>query len=287
MSSGIPDRRRPAGYIIALLIVSLVPMQANAGDKAPMNPTEVLHELGSWDPSKFVDLTHAFYPGIPHEEDLGDETVTPLFSHQPGVGKMGDGYAMDRYSLIGQWGTHVDPPIHFIDGMRTLDEIPVQEMILPLVVLDIHKQAAADPDYVISLEDVHNWEQQHGPIPAHSFVALRTDWSKRWPNKAAFYNRDKDGVAHYPGWSRPVLQYLDVTRNVTAIGHETSDTDPGIVASRGKYPLEAYHLGNNKYQIEMMANLDKLPPSGAVIIATWPKPRHGSGFPARVFALIP
>lgn len=284
-----PKRNHKTTLLTTLALAVLLtatPFAAGAATKSP-TPEQVLKALASWDPHKLVDLTHSFYPGIPHEAILGDETITPLFSHTPGVGKLGDGASLDRYSLIGQWGTHVDPPIHFIKGLRTLDQIPIKEMILPLVVIDIHKQVEKDPDYVVTMKDVHAWEKRYGPIPGHSFVALRTDWSKRWPDKKAFYNRDKNGVGHYPGWSKPVLKYLDETRDVTAIGHETSDTDPGIVASKGHYPLEAYHLSHNKYQIEMMANLDKVPPSGAVIIATWPKPRHGSGFPARVFALIP
>ena len=199
---------------------------------------------------------------------------------------MGDGARIDRYSFPGQWGTHVDPPVHFVNGLRTLDEITLREMIAPLVVIDIHKQAELNPDYAVTMADIEQWETNNGRIPDSAFVALRTDWSKRWPDVKRYYNYDDTGVGHYPGWSKEVLEFLHTHRNIVAIGHETADTDPGVFGSIGQYPLETYHLQQNKYQIEMMTNLDQLPESGAVIIATWPKPKSGSGFPARVFAIV-
>jgi kynurenine formamidase len=137
------------------------------------------------------------------------------------------------------------------------------------------------------MDDVRRWESRHGRIPAGAFVALRTDWSKRWPDEAAMQNLDASGVSHYPGWSKPVLQYLYETRRITASGHETTDTDPGLAVARDDYALESYVLGTNHYQIELLANLDRVPEAGALVMVTFPKPLNGSGFPARVVALIP
>jgi kynurenine formamidase len=197
------------------------------------------------------------------------------------------GFRTHRYSFVGQWGTHVDPPAHFVPGLRTLDQIDVREMLLPLVVLDIHRQAAADPDYVVTMADVRTWEMRHGMIPLGAFVALRTDWSKRWPNQQAMYNHDTDGVDHFPGWSQEVLTYLCEVCQVTAIGHETIDTDPGIISSRDEYPLECYVLSQDRYQVELLANLDQVPETGGLIVVSFPKPCSGSGFPARAFAIVP
>ena len=86
------------------------------------------------------------------------------------------------------------------------------------------------------------WEKEHGQIPAGAFVAMRTDWSKRWPDAAKMENKDANGVAHYPGWSLAVLKYLYEDRKITASGHETTDTDPGIAASKDDYSLETYIL---------------------------------------------
>ena len=116
---------------------------------------------------------------------------------------------------------------------------------------------------------------------------MRTDWSKRWPDAATMENKDANGVAHYPGWSLPVLKYLYEERKITASGHETTDTDPGIAASKGDYSLETYILSTNHYQIELLTNLDQVPESGAIVVVAFPKPKGGSGFPARVFAILP
>ena len=236
---------------------------------------------------RFVDLTHAFNPGIPHWPGFDPETRTTTYSFTPGTGTKGAGFFAQTYTLPGQWGTHVDPPAHFIAGKRTVDQIDVREMVLPLVVLDVSRQAARDPDYQVTMDDVRAWEARHGAIPAGAFVALRTDWGKRWPDAARMRNEDADGVAHYPGWRLDVLRYLYETRGITASGHETTDTDPGISTSKDDYALETYILSRDRYQIELLANLDQVPEAGAIAIVTFPKPEGGSGFPARVFAILP
>ena len=253
----------------------------------PPETTAVLRALTGWERGKIVDLTLPFYPGMPHREALGDEVIEPLFAHKPGVGRIGTGAQLDRYTLVGQWGTHVDAPVHFGAGMRSVDQLRADEMILPLVVLDIHAAVQENPDYVVSMDDVRRWEEQHGVIPERAFIVLRSDWSKRWPDASAYFNTDAQGISHTPGWSEAVLRYLDLDRQAVAIGHETPDTDPGVVASAGTYPLESWHLRQDRFQIEMLCNLDRVPAAGAVAIVTWPKVKGGSGFPARVIALLP
>jgi kynurenine formamidase len=236
---------------------------------------------------KFVDLTHEFAPGIPRWHGFPDEKRETVYWYEKGKGSLGEGFFSEIYTHVGQWGTHVDPPAHFIRGLRTVDQISLQEMVLPLVVIDVHTESAKDPDYILSIDRVKKWEADHGTIPSGAFVAMRTDWSKKWPDGAAMENKDKNGVAHYPGWSMPVLKYLFEERKITASGHETTDTDPGIAASKDDATLETYILSRNHYQIELLANLDQVPESGALVIATFPKPKGGSGFPARVFAICP
>ena len=235
---------------------------------------------------RFVDLTHAFAPGIPHWPGFGDERRETLYWYDKGVGTRGEGFYAQEYCHVGQWGTHVDPPAHFVKGLRTLDQIDPKEMVLPLVVIDVHEKAARSHDYTISMDDVQAWEARHGPI-AGAFVAMRTDWSRRWPDAAAMQDKDARGVAHYPGWSMEVLKYLYEVRRVTASGHETTDTDPGLATSRDDYSLERYVLSTNHYQIELLSDLDKVPEAGALVVVAFPKPRDGSGFPARVFAILP
>jgi kynurenine formamidase len=236
---------------------------------------------------RFVDLTHSFSPGIPHWKGFPDEKREILYWYEPGAGQLGNGFYTQSFTHVGQWGTHVDPPAHFVKGLRTVDQIDVKEMILPLVVVDVHEKVSKNPDYTITMEDIKDWEKRHGHIPEGAFVAMRTDWSRRWPNMEAMQNRDANGIAHYPGWSLDVLRYLYEHRKITASGHETTDTDPGIATSKNDYSLETYILKQNCYQIELLTNLNEVPETGALVIVAFPKPKDGSGFPARVFAILP
>ena len=271
--------------IIALSLLAATLTLAGCAQK-PAEPSlgDVLEILKA---KRFVDLTHAFEPGIPHWPGFPDEKRETLYGYDAGEGKLGKGFYAQQFTHVGQWGTHCDPPAHFVRGKRTIDEIDVKEMLLPLVVIDLHEKAARDPDCVISMDDVRHWEKRHGRVPVGAFVAMRTDWSKRWPDARAMRNADPQGVAHYPGWSLPVLKYLYEERKITASGHETTDTDPGLATSKDDYSLETYILGTDHYQIELLAHLDQVPESGALVVAAFPKPKGGSGFPARVFAILP
>jgi kynurenine formamidase len=238
----------------------------------PVTLTDVLDLLQT---CRWVDLTHAFEPGIPHYSAFPDEQRRVVTDFEP------DGFLAHEYTHIGQWGTHCDPPVHFVRGGRALDELPVTEMVLELVVLDLRDAVAADPGLTIGPEHIHAHEAEHGRIPERAFVAARTGWSARWPDPAAMGN---GGVS--PGWGVPALELLVGERGITAIGHETTDTDPGALVTNGQVPAEDYILRADRWQIELLAALDDVPARGALVVATWPKPRGGSGFPARVFAIV-
>lgn len=283
-----PGRGRRAIRIVAGLLLGMTWMAVASGSCCLASEPLTLGD--AWEvirTKRFVDLTHAFSPGVPHWPGFPDERRETLYSYEPGAGRLGSGFYAQSFQHVGQWGTHVDPPAHFVKGLRTVDQIGVKEMVLPLVVIDVHEQAARNPDYTVTMDDIRGWEGRHGPIPEGTFVALRTDWCKRWPSREAMQNKDAGGIAHYPGWSLAVLKYLYEDRKITASGHETSDTDPGMATSRNDYALETYVLKQNHYQIELLTNLDEVPETGALIIATFPKPEGGSGFPARVFAILP
>lgn len=286
---------RPIVVPVAILLL-LLPLSAGLNASSDLNTSQKAYNLKNnssiENPSLWqvfdilkskdnVDLTHSFRPGIPHWVGFPDETVETVFNFST------SGFLAQKFTLIGQWGTHVDAPVHFHQGKRTVDQIDVKEMVLPLVVLDIHQKVSVNPDYTINMDDVKAWESKYGKIPEGSFVALRTDWSKRWPNQTAMLNSDLNGTFHYPGWSMEVLRYLYEDRKITASGHETTDTDPGFQTSKGNYTLESYILGRDHFQIELLASLDKVPQYGALIVVAFPKPEGGSGFPARAFAILP
>ena len=138
-------------------------------------------------------------------------------------------------------------------------------------------------DYSVTMADFRKWEEKYGKIPEGCFVALRTDWYKQ----DDLDNLDSEGNKHYPGWSMEVLKFLVNERNIKAIGHETSDTDPAIEGAKNGLIMEYYILEQNRYQIELLRNLDKLPPKGALIFCGFPKVKKGSGFPARCIAISP
>ncbi|GEM88076.1 cyclase family protein [Meiothermus granaticius] len=233
-------------------------------------------------PAIFTDLTHTFFPGQPKFPALPDE-------EQGHFCRLEDGALFDiqQYSFVGQWGTHVDPPLHMVPGGRSIDRLEVRETLLPLVVVNVADKAARDPDYCIGMADLEAWEAQYGPIPSGSLVAMRTDWSKRWPDPVAMANRDAQGIQHFPGWSLEVLRFLLEVRQVTAVGHETTDTDGGLACSRedSTWALEKYILAQDRWQVELLTNLDQVPEAGALVMVAWPKPKGGSGFPARVVAI--
>lgn len=275
-------RLRRAGVIG--MLTSALCASALAKEPATSSLAEVQKILAT---KKFVDLTHAFAPGIPHWPGFPDEQRRTIYDYEKQPGLMGTGFFAEVFTHVGQWGTHVDPPAHFHKGLRTVDQIELKEMILPLVCIDVHEECAKNADYTLTLARVEKWETEHGPIPAGAFVAMRSDWSKRWPDGARMQNKDAQGLAHFPGWTLEALKYLYEERKITASGHETTDTDPGTATSKDDYVLESYVLGTNHYQIELLANLDQVPESGALVVVSFPKPKGGSGFPARVFAILP
>lgn len=268
--------------VVRSLVCSVAIAAAAAGASHAAQPRITLDQaLAVLQSHRFVDLTHTFRPGIPHWKGAPNESVKTLYTVKK------DGFRINEYCHIGQWGTHVDAPAHFHEGLTTVDRIPPREMLMPLVVLDVHEQVAKNPDYTLQMSDVRAWEKKHGPIPRGAFVAMRTDWSKRWPDQAKMMNRDAKGVYHYPGWSLPVLKYLYETRHIMASGHETTDTDPGSATTKDDYSLESYILGLNHYQIELLAHLDQVPEAGGLVWVTFPKVGDGAGFPARVVAIVP
>ena len=224
----------------------------------------------------YVDLTHPFSPSTPLPDGLPRPKIEEIY-----------GGAVQIFTHVGQIGTHLDAPGHFHEGMRLVDDIPVKEFVLKGCVIDISRKADADHDYQVQLSDLIAFENDNGAIPAGSLVILRTDWSKRWPDPKAYYNKDKDGQKHYPGWGLEVLTCLIEDKKVAAIAHETPDTDSGLTAGNEGGPLESYVLKQNVWQIENLANADRLPPNGFLVIVGVPKCEKATGFPVRVFAIIP
>lgn len=238
----------------------------------------LLAELKS-DRYEWVDLTHAFDDNSPHWHGFGAMTTENIYDYPKDI------FQSQRFTTVTQYGTHVDAPIHFDPKGRTLDEIELTEMAYPLCVIDVHEKVAADHDYALSVDDILAFEEAYGKIPAGAFVAMRSDWYKGWPDENTCMDYDADGNHHYPGWSMEALKFLIDERNIGAVGHEGFDTAPPALEEDSPLASERYFLEQDRIQIEVMAYLDKVPPTGAIIFTTFPKAAKFSGFPARCFAI--
>lgn len=236
---------------------------------------------------KWVDLTHELSEKTPHWFGFKPFEKALLFDYVPGTpDDMMAPMRCFQYSVASQYGTHVDVPRHFFGDGRALEKIGVQEMVYPLVVIDKHKECEENPDFLLTIKDIEEWEATYGRIPENAFVAFRSDWYK----KIDLEFPDENGQPHYPGWDIELIKWLVAERNIGAIGHEPADTDPGFITTKeGAYPYpgEQCILQLDRIQIEVMAHLDEVPPTGAIIVCAFPKITDGVGSPARCFAIFP
>ncbi|HET8645467.1 MAG TPA: cyclase family protein [Vicinamibacteria bacterium] len=231
-----------------------------------------------------VDLSHPFdertlyWPTSPSAFEL------KRLHHGPTPG--GWFYAANAFCTPEHGGTHLDAPIHFAEGRRTLAEIPLEQLVAEAVVIDVSAQAAADPDYQLTRPDVEAWEKRHGAIPRGAIVLLRTGWSARWPDRKRYLGDDTPGDAsrlHFPSFGREAAQWLVETRAAGALGVDTASIDPG--ASRD-FPVHRVAAAANVPGLENLTNLDQLPARGAWVIALPMKIAGGSGGPLRAIALV-
>jgi kynurenine formamidase len=201
----------------------------------------------------------------------------------------GPAWYWNNFSCGEHTGTHFDAPIHWISGRdlpnNSADTIPVEDFIGPACVIDCTEQAQADPDYLLTVDDIERWEAQHGRIPARAWVLMRTEWSKR-TDPVAYQNYDETGQ-HTPGPSSEAARFLVEQRGVLGFGSEAIGTDAGQgYHLRPPYPCHYYMHGAGRYGLQCLTNLDLLPPTGAVLVCAPLKIEMGSGSPLRVLALI-
>jgi kynurenine formamidase len=181
-------------------------------------------------------------------------------------------------------GTHFDAPIHWVTGRDGADvsQVPARRLIAPAVVLDFTAQTADDPDFLLEVDHVRGWEEQHGPLPDGGWLLYRTGWNARAHDEDAFANGGRT-----PGISVDCAKWLAEEAPVQGVGVETVGTDAGAAHSFDPpFPCHSFLLGNDKYGLTQLQNLDTLPPVGAVLIAGPLPIVGGSGSPCRVLALV-
>jgi isatin hydrolase len=235
-------------------------------------------------------------------QPLGSATpviqLPPPFANTPGFethlisnfDEKGPAWYWNWFSTGEHVGTHFDAPCHWITGrdLPCVDGLEAAQFIGPAAVIDVTAEVRDDPNFVATRDTVLAWEKQHGRIPDRAWVILRTGWGERARDAARFFNVGEDGNPRYPGWGRDSAEFLTGERNILGVGTEAIGTDAAVGAGADPpFPNHAIMHGAGKFGLTQLANVDRLPPAGAVVIAAPLSIERGSGSPVRAIAIVP
>jgi len=208
-----------------------------------------------------VDLTHSLQADPPARNDS----------------------ALKLAAVAQPFSTQIDSPSRFTGGGWTVGQIPPERLIAPLVIIDIRKQASGNPDYQLSVEDIARWEQANGQIPFGSVVMALTGWESRWYSAASYRNADAHGTMHFPGFSLDAARFLVEARNALGLGIDTPAIDQGASRTR---EVQQFTLAHGLYHLENVAQLEQVPPAGAVAVVAPMKLEASASGPVRIMALL-
>lgn len=206
-----------------------------------------------------------------------------------GITDKGYFYSAYKYSAAEHGGTHIDAPVHFAQGRNSVDQIPLEQLMGPAIVIDVTKQCENNRDYLIAESDFKNWERRNGKISSGTIVLLRTGFGKFYPDRKTYLGTEERGPAavtnlHFPGLHPDAARWLTQNRNIKAIGLDTASIDYG---QSTLFESHRTLFARNIPAFENIANLDKLPETGFFVIALPMKIKGGSGGPLRAVAIIP
>lgn len=225
-----------------------------------------------------VDLSHTISTDIPlwpGDPQVEFETVATLDK---------DGYYLRSFSIGEHSATHMNAPNSFHTGGQGIDGYSPESLVRPVTLIDVREQVEGNADYVVTVEDVLAWERENGEVQPGTVVLFHTGWQQRWLNPEAFMNADSAGGLHFPGVGGETTRFLLEQRDIAGVGIDTHGADPGQDSS---YATNTQVLARNGIILENLANLDRLPPTGATIIIGVLRLKEGSGSPVSVLALIP
>lgn len=235
---------------------------------------------------QWIDLTHDFSEDAVYWPTANSFKKDTVFEGQKEAGFY---YSAYEFSAAEHGGTHIDAPIHFAENRNTVDEIPLEQLIGPAVVIRIADKVEQDRNYQFSTDDILEWEQENGSIPDNSILLIDTGSSKYWPNKEKYMGTDERGEEgvkklKFPGIHPDAAKFLVSQRKIKAVGLDTPSIDYG-----GSTQFEAHRIlyEQNIPGFENLANLDKIPEKGAIIFAMPMKIKGGSGGPLRIAAFLP
>jgi kynurenine formamidase len=250
------------------------------------NPTDTVRAVFSGTDAEWIDMTYVL-----DESTIFWPTARPfeLEVVSAGVTDAGYYYGANNFCTAEHGGTHLDAPIHFSEGKQTAEQIPVERLVGPAIVLDASRAAAADPDYLIKVSDLEAWEAEHGAIPDGSILLLRTGWGAHWPDRSRYLGTTRTGPEavpelHFPGLDPAAASWLVENRNIDAIGIDTASIDYG---QSTLFETHRILLAENIPAFENVASLDRLPETGSYVIGLPLKIRQGTGSPLRLLGVLP
>ncbi len=235
---------------------------------------------------KIIDLSYAFDSETIYWPTAEGFNLEKDFE---GVTEKGYYYAANKYTAAEHGGTHIDAPVHFAQGHNTVDQIPLEQLVGAGYLVDVSKQCAANPDYLISQNDLLQWEKSHGQIPKGAILLLRTGYGKYWPDRKKYLGTDERGAdavpkLHFPGLSPDAARWLVSQRSIKAVGLDTASIDYG---QSTLFESHRTLFDKNIPALENVANLDKLPLKNFTVIALPMKIKGGTGSPLRIIAILP
>jgi kynurenine formamidase len=240
---------------------------------------------GSFPRGRVVDLTYSF-----DSYSVYWPTAEPfkLETDFEGVTDKGYFYSAYRFSAAEHGGTHLDSPVHFAKGRRSVDQLPLEQLMGQAVVVDVTAKCAMNPDYMVSVADFQTWERRNGRLPTGIIVLLRTGFGKYYPDRKNYLGTDERGSAavpklHFPGLDPAAAKWLTENRSIKAIGLDTASIDHGQSTLFESHRILFEH---NIPAFENVANLDQLPARGFLVIALPMKIKGGSGGPLRIIAVL-
>jgi kynurenine formamidase len=223
-----------------------------------------------------ADLTHVLGTQFPLFPGAAPFRIEQAVSHDK------DGY---YGSILTYWehsGTHMDAPVHFAPNGLFVDQLRIENLVVPAVVINITEKVRRDPDAVVTPDDIRAWERRYGRIPDNAAVLMASGWGARAGSVEAFRNTDSSGVMHFPGFGKEAIDFLLTERRIAGIGVDTLSLDHGPSKT---FAVHYTLLPTNRWGLENLANLESIPPGGATLFVGAPKIASGSGGPTRVMAV--
>src|SRR5262245_54649475 len=245
------NRRLPALVVTCVSLLLLLPAATMAAKMFSLSLEDVANGR-----AEVVDLTHDLKEGTPLFPGGVGFSLEPLT-------QISDGYYMNSFVCGEHTGTHIDAPAHFGKGLPSVDEISPTRLVSQGILIDVQAKSGANPDYVLTLIELQQWEKINGRIPARSLVILNTGWHQRWENPDRYLNKDEAGAMHFPGFAGDAVRYLIKERDVNGLGIDTASIDPGKNAA---FESHKALLQAGRYQVENLDSLNLLPARGFSVI---------------------